>query len=468
MIEPRLRTSEEIQGDILAGFRKDYCAFLLLRFPVGDGARRWLNEVAPTLSYTREVAEFNREYSIARQANGGVDPDMQACWTGLCLTSSGVLKIAPLLWHKLSFEFRAGAVGRAEHVGDTGTDGPEHWQFGGPDHPVDALFTIAADTTDLLNARLNIEKQRCTTYGVDVELERAEAIHRAGGKPGTQEHFGFRDGFFQPGIKEFDYPDPTGTFVDGHPDHELIEAGEFVIGEPEERSLIGEPRRQVVVDSILVNGSYQVIRRLRQDVQRWREQIHDFVSANEQNDGTITDDLIGSKLMGRDADGLALHHKGTSSQTSDPSLEPAIDYATDPDGLKAPLFAHVRRMRTGVGHVADGKTRRILRRSIPYGAAFVENNEASAQEDRGIFFIAYMTSIYNQFEWLQRMWASSTFRAGNGVDPVVGTGATEHKLELNEREYEFSFARCVHTTGALYGFVPSRQALLRIASGELA
>src|SRR5215212_7413645 len=43
--EPRLRNSEEIQGNVLGAFNKDHMTFLLLNFTNRDGARNWLNAV---------------------------------------------------------------------------------------------------------------------------------------------------------------------------------------------------------------------------------------------------------------------------------------------------------------------------------------------------------------------------------------------------------------------------------------
>ena len=74
-----LRSSVEIQGNILAGFHKDHQVFVFFGFPAQipslppnqDRARQWLNELIPRLATTKEVADFNRRFSAARQANGG-------------------------------------------------------------------------------------------------------------------------------------------------------------------------------------------------------------------------------------------------------------------------------------------------------------------------------------------------------------------------------------------------------------
>lgn len=68
-----LRASEEIQGNILAGFRKDHQSFLFLSFPSAEAARAWLIALVPAdpampprIASTREVATFNEQFSVAR------------------------------------------------------------------------------------------------------------------------------------------------------------------------------------------------------------------------------------------------------------------------------------------------------------------------------------------------------------------------------------------------------------------
>src|SRR5262245_61021215 len=51
----------KIQGNILAGFKKDYQEFLLLRFPNRARAIGWLTDL-PAMSPTSAVAKFNIEY----------------------------------------------------------------------------------------------------------------------------------------------------------------------------------------------------------------------------------------------------------------------------------------------------------------------------------------------------------------------------------------------------------------------
>jgi deferrochelatase/peroxidase EfeB len=58
----KLRRSGEIQGNILAGFRKDHEVVIFLRFPQDPApVRKWLNRLIPQIATTRQVAAFNED-----------------------------------------------------------------------------------------------------------------------------------------------------------------------------------------------------------------------------------------------------------------------------------------------------------------------------------------------------------------------------------------------------------------------
>jgi hypothetical protein len=55
---------DDIQGNILAGFRNDRQAFVFLRFPGGQQGRAWLADLQGShgISTTSEVAAFNQRF----------------------------------------------------------------------------------------------------------------------------------------------------------------------------------------------------------------------------------------------------------------------------------------------------------------------------------------------------------------------------------------------------------------------
>src|SRR4051794_21740912 len=83
---PALRASQEIQGNILAGFRKDHQQLLLVAFDQGD-AHAWLNSLIPRIATTEQVAVFNDLFSQARRQGGGDPEDLTAVWVNISFTA---------------------------------------------------------------------------------------------------------------------------------------------------------------------------------------------------------------------------------------------------------------------------------------------------------------------------------------------------------------------------------------------
>ena len=158
-----LRVSDEIQGNILAGFNKDFQEFILLRFDDADQGRRWCQALCELgISTTREVATFNAEFSRQRRANDGEDPGgLTAEWINVAFTLAGLDLLAPALdlandaRMRNSFPaFCDGAAKRAEQLRDIDKSAPEGWAFGKDDEPIHAIVTVAADREADLGEKL--------------------------------------------------------------------------------------------------------------------------------------------------------------------------------------------------------------------------------------------------------------------------------------------------------------------------
>lgn len=61
----KLRESDDIQGDVIAGFKKDQMTLLFLKFEDAARARTWVKALEPQISTTRQVATFNAAFSKA-------------------------------------------------------------------------------------------------------------------------------------------------------------------------------------------------------------------------------------------------------------------------------------------------------------------------------------------------------------------------------------------------------------------
>jgi hypothetical protein len=133
-----LRESTDIQGDVIAGFKKDHVSLLFLQFEDRARAQAWLGDLAPRIATTKQVAAFNKKFSQARRTSGGDDPEaLKATWLGVSFTYPGIQLLSgqaepiPTAPDETTLKaFVDGAGGRALEVGDVDDSAREHWLFG--------------------------------------------------------------------------------------------------------------------------------------------------------------------------------------------------------------------------------------------------------------------------------------------------------------------------------------------------
>ena len=292
---------------------------------------------------------------------------------------------------------------------------------------------------------------------------------RGEGTPGI-EPFGFRDGISQPGVRGF----TASTDRNGRreaadqPGSPIIAAGEFVLGYDGEAGSYPAGGRPVP-PGWMHDGSFQVVLRLRQDVDGWQAQMRDLSASSG---GTID---AAATAIGRTPDGKPLVALGKGVGLND------FDFTDDQLGEQTPRFAHTRKMNPRNG-TFDDRIHRLLRRGIPFATPLqvetppppgVENAaESDAQEGRnGLVFNAFMASIEGQFEFLQRNWASNPDSlppvAADGPDPVVGASDAPCVIRREDADpVEIHFGRFVWTSGAVYAFAPSLSELNRLAGSD--
>jgi Dyp-type peroxidase family len=485
-----LRQSTEIQGNILAPFNKPHQVFLFVSFKhQGAAARQWLGPLANRVATTSDVADLNERFRELKNKHGrakaAATPQIKRAWTGVGLTSWGLVTLHPELAADLAaYEaFWRGPLGEgtdeygnrtapAAILGDPEQSDPCGWVVGGPGPdqiPVDALVTIAADDQDLVQARLD---QELRALKVDKDHELVVVAMQWGatlqGPNGGREHFGFKDGVSQPGIRGF-----TSEVVrDGRlesqdqPGSPIVATGEFVLGYPGERGSYLRGRRPNPAEWMHY-GSFQVFLRLNQDVAGWHEEMERFGKAPLQN--------VAAKVIGRERDGTPLAQGGAGLND--------FDYAGDLLGDDTPRFAHIRRANPRNDAVYNDRSHRLLRRGIPFGPFANDAGEAQANPaERGLLLNAFMASIEDQFEAVQRNWASNagllpvTAGLGRGVpenaitdgpDPLIG--ADTHPCLLRRRGQDpvpLDLRRFVRTTGAVYAFAPSLSALRRLGEDD--
>ena len=440
----------EVQGNVLIPFPQDHQAFLLLNFEHAAVPARWLAGIAPKVTLTADL----------RPAPGS-DEYVGVC-CGIGLTAAGILAISDEAGAGLApfFAFRQGAAGRAPALRDRGPSGPDDWVFGGPSVPdVHAILHLAASDAASLNAGITWHKSWANHVGIQVVYRQDCA--KLTGALADCEHFGFRDGLSQPYVWRDEAADAASTTSDRD---RSVPVGEFVLGQLRAGESEHPRAARLVCPDWMLNGSFQVIRRLNQDVMGWRRQIDRLWHELGASD-SLTRELIAAKLIGRWPSGTPLAtapDRDTGGATDAP-----FDFDGDREGFVTPRFAHIRKMLPRISGFHERDWRRIIRRGVPFGPPWTEAEQSGPDApERGLLLVAYMADIDEQFEFLVRSWANDPdfAEAGDGPDPVIGRadapavlrrrGAPACPLRLDQH---------VTTTGGVYAFVPAASGLRWLA-----
>jgi len=486
--DQELRIDENIQGNVLAAFNKDHQTFLLLRFADGDTGRAWLAEVLPDIATNAQVTAFNEQFSRKRRVTGTDPADSRVTWTNVSFTGPGLGKLSPSSLAALSgldgvdptvVTWLNGSAAIQDEVGDTGTSAPEHWVFGANPDEIDAIVCIAADRPSDLAVRLEAQRSLAARHQVTIVFQQDGGT--LSGPARGHEHFGFKDGISQPGVRGFDPPDTSGNQdeVAGKPGTDLVEAGEFVLGYVGH----GEGRPGRAVPLWMWDGSFLVFRRLAQNVPGFWSDVQSGVETLEAGQRTgdtgIRDaEALGARLVGRWRNGTPTDDCPLNDipLPSDPGLN-AFDFSQDAGGARTPHAAHIRKVYPRKGAVsatpavteeAAGQ-RRILRRGIPFGLAFdpTAGHGAGADADRGLVFQCYQASLLDQFVFLQQAWinADSFTEPDDGKDAVIGQD-TKVALHPNDTTVAIDLHQWVATQGSLFALTPSQSSLRALAAAE--
>ena len=438
----------DVQGDVLRGYTHPCAAYLFLRIDDPARARALMTRMMPRVA----TAEPWRE--------GPPPTAMHVAFTYAGLVALG---LDPTLLASFPEEFREGMAARAERLGDRGPSAPSQWEPGLGTGVAHVLVTLyGADDERLDEGR---DALRGTGEGaVTLVNEQRAAALDAG-----RDHFGFFDGIAQPAVEGSGVaPRPGDGQPDGRRRWRPVRTGEFLLGyEDEDRGLPEAP-----LPPFERNGTFMVYRKLAMDVAAFRRFV---TEAGERFPGGPG--LLAAKIVGRWPDGTPLvvsPERPDASMSSDPARINDFSYADDPDGLRCPIGAHVRRAnpRDAVGFF-DGRLsnrHRIIRRGRSYGPPMAAGALDDDGVDRGLVFVCFNASIWRQFETVQALWIDDgdPFGLGPDKDFLVGEPhGTEGKMTIQGRPPFFlkPQPRFVTMRGGEYLFRPSMSGLRWLASG---
>lgn len=491
---------DDIQGNVLPGFKKDSQHFLFLQIVDPEPARLWLKSLAPRLWTAREVLSAHSMWKAMRLKLGHEPNNLDFLFLNCAISAQGLAKLAvPGIEEFDDRAFKLGLEERAASIGDpppgSGEPGaPENWLFGSGFRRPDVLLILA---TDNLDWAVRTEEQLITS----AQQQGLQRIHvdRGRVRPGKlsgHEHFGFKDGISHPAIRgrrstaPDDFIEPRTLPEDSGfdkiyrsrfaaPGRPLVWPGHFLFGylrqkrdEPES----SRPNSEPPGPDWAVNGSFLVYRRLSQDVQGFHTFLAEGSETLRQNgfDPDITPERLGALLVGRWPSGWPVmrdrnvdrgeqelgenYFTFTEATTVSLPNDPYPLNLADPNGLICPFAAHIRKVNprddaTDIGSKERTFQKLLLRRGITFGLEIDQ-----PQFERGLLFVAFQTSIVDQFEFLMNDWVNEANKPHpkGGVDPIISaTRNTKISLVNGTNKFDLPIpGGWVVATGGEYMFAP--------------
>ncbi|MFI5317791.1 MAG: Dyp-type peroxidase [Myxococcota bacterium] len=451
----------DVQGIVYSGYRTSHEAtYLLLEVRSAAGAREWLRELAAKVRFGREQIHHS---------------NVNVALSALALHKLGVSQAAI---ESFSPAFQEGihSARRSLILDDVGQSSPQNWLWGGERAPAQiALLVFSPDAATHTRER-SAEQARAERFGLSVAHELA-ATSLPQRDEDLREPFGFADGLSQPVIAGT--PDGEKLSSAGRTLH-VVAPGEILLGH---RNVYGEltsvpwlsnPQR---APRFGVNGSYFVLRQLRQDVAGFWKYFGDQAKGDPAQKQRLA-----AKAIGRWRNGapLALYPEGAPPRFSRDAENDFSYRAADPLGDGCPLGSHVRR-----GNPRDSKAgdpdqvlkqtnaHRILRRGRTYGPRAADPASASADgHERGLLFACLNANIERQFEFVHHSWLGNPSFLGlhEEGDPLIAADAdpagrfTIPGMPLRERLT--GVPRFVSVVGGGYFFLPGRRGLFELAGSD--
>ena len=463
------KEQDDIQGNIIPGFNKDHQHYLFYKIKEVKSTKTFLKWLVPYISSMEEVLSFRKLYRARRLRLGRKHVFMCSTWVNIAFSHQGIAKLvskdAANGFGDQSF--RQGMAERSTYLGDPAS--PKHpgntsnWVVGCEGKEADLILIVASDSTDMLQGMVDLIKERAENSNLKLLYQqRGDTLP---GKLRGHEHFGFRDGISQPGVRGKLSATPgdyiTPRYIQDTDDRRLYFAkpgqllawpGQFLLGEPRQSTehLYNSFTPASNFPTWAKRGSYLVVRRLEQDVPAFWRFAYFTAARLGMNPTKFASMLVGRwpsgapLLRSPGADNPALgedefanNHFLFDDDTRASNLKPIPGYPGDafPQATQdflatvCPHFAHIRKIQpresvTDFGKPEDNLARLILRRGIPFGPTIFGGkkiNKELLKKERGLMFLCYASTIEDQFEFLQRRWSNSPVQPNlGGHDPIIG------------------------------------------------
>jgi Dyp-type peroxidase family len=498
--EPLL-PSADIQGDVLVGLIKRREHLLFFSIENAQAFKKFLKDVELT-SQDQVIAQRKL---IKQRRQEGIETVVPTPGLNVAFTFSGLKKLGVKGIDDPNVKgleaFRDGMAQRTTKNKLTDPS-PAGWRILRPNSKVDGVFVVTGSSNAEIANIVALELAPVPGNGWKLIHEELGAVRPD--PAGGHEHFGYADGVSQPGIRGRIAADEAltpsnapGDENQGEPGQDLLWPGEFLFGYPGQDGkapnfTVKGPVQQPPVP-FMENGAYLVFRRLAQLVPEFdlavKAEAHKTGSGSDAASAT----LLGAQMVGRWKSGAAIINAPTAD---DPQLAEGtplandFEFGDDREGLVCPWAAHVRKVypRDDVrGNTkpteeeidaaeAFTQTHRMLRRGIAFGPELTEKEAKAGHSDpahpRGLLFKSYVTSLEDQFEFVQLAWANNAnfSQPGSGVDPIIGQAPQEPAPFLGAAPFSKDAAKKPHLSlnrfvvmeGGEYFFAPSIPALKKL------
>ena len=461
----------DVQGNILRGYRKACVRQLVACVTDARRGRAWI------------AAASSRDTTGGpRITDGGHWSRPPATCFNVGLTAGGMraLGLPDGIVRTFPAPWQQGMAARATIIGDWGDSDPAHWHARFRDAAsLHVIVSLHADTETLLD---EIERAALALPGGDA----LRVIGRDEGRrfEDGAVHFGYRDSIGQPRFEGITHPGK-------YDDQPRAPLGTVLLGYETDME---ELRWSLPNPAVLgFNGAFNAYRVLEQDVAGFEAFLDR--AADEVLRGPAAEELlppgseshvggagatrraamrevVAAKVMGRWRNGTPL-----AVSPMHPSPQPGVadnnfDYVNDPQGLKCPYGAHVRRGNPRGGKIVQrvsNHTRRLVRRGFPYGPPYDPARPDSVE--RGLLGNFLCANLEAQFEAVMYDWLNLGLldpRVLGSNDPLVGANDERSSwFTLPTRHGPLTLRgipRLVRTRGGAYTFLPGMSALRWIGS----
>lgn len=497
---------KDVQAIVRFGFGKmtEACYFLL-RIKNAAAAKEWLLRAPIT------TAEITPSLRTA----------LQVAFTRQGLEALGV---SEKVIAGFSTEFITGMTGdpsRSRRLGDVGENSPHKWRWGYEDRVPHAVVMLFAYPGQLEKWKHSVQREFWSAAFEQIEYLPTTDM-------GGREAFGFVDGISQPDL-DWEQARKVSRNCDQLSYGNMVCLGEFLLGYSNEydrytdRPLLDpkDPGADELLDApdhpgkkdLGVNGTYVVMRQLKQDVRGFWQFLDKEVGSKRLQRYQLAEAMVGRTL----GDGAPLvpvssgpipgvgNNGDEAARKQDVRLN-QFTYGLDPAGTACPFGAHIRRANPrnadipggqqgwlthlihmlGFGNkdlradlVSSTRFHRLLRRGREYGEKLDPDDALQPapenDSERGLQFVAVNANIQRQFEFIQNAWIVRTKFDGlteesdpllGNREPVVGCPFTNtFSLPQNGRVRRrvMDVPQFITVLGGAYFFLPSIRALRYIA-----